>query len=323
MKRKNEEKLNLFDSLPNELIATIGRHVDKNKNQLENSNNFALTCSLFYNAYQQERLNHKRLVISLAKSVAEGNQDQSEATLQKHPELLLSRTTIVDQSGRIFRNTTVWEYTLWSLDVRYMASMMLKCLPQNKHGEEIRLVLNKQFEEIETQGVTYELDGVIHREKYYDFAIIATLNDYLNNFNRQEWTERDQWWSTKVGQVQKLLPAHVAQHYCDPEESLDPTPTFKKEKFTRSLNFYNWIDEDLKNWFLDSRLGVSFAMSRAWGEKAHSSSRGYFFGTSAARDAMIALHKARTEDLVLLKEQLQKPLLQSDTDANEKRLLIP
>ncbi|HHT0591860.1 TPA: hypothetical protein ACTXXA_002880 [Legionella anisa] len=327
MKSKNEENQTLFNLLPNELIATIGNHVDENKKLIKNTNNFVLTCSLFYNAYQQERLNHKQLVISLAQFVAEGNQDKAEAILQKHPELLLARVTFVDQSGRIFRNTNVWEYTLWSLDVRYMACMMLKCLPHNKLGEEIRLALDKQFDEIETQGVTYELNGAIHREKHYDFAIITALNDYLNNFNKKEWAERDQCWSTKVGQAQRLVPAHVAQHYCDPEEALDPIPTFKKEKFTRSLEFYNWEDEDQGNWFSNSGLGVNFAMDRAWGKKALSSNRGYFFSSSSTRDAMIALQKARTEDLALLKQQLQKPLQQYDTrldsEQSEKKLLVP
>lgn len=312
MKSKKEENQTLFNLLPNELIATIGNHVDENKKRIKNSNSFVLTCSFFYNAYQQERLKHKQLIISLAQSVAEGDQEKAESILQKHPELLLARVTIVDKSGRIFRNTTVWEYTLWSLDVRYMAPMMLQCLPHNKYGEEIRLTLDKQFDEIETQGVTYKLNGVIHREKHYDFAIITALSEYLNNFNKQEWAERDQCWSTKVGQAQRLVPAHVAQHYCDPEEALDPTPTFKKEKFTRSLEFYNWEDEDLRNWFSDSGLGVNFAMDRVWGKKTQSSNRGYFFGSSSARDAMIALQKARTEDLALLKQQLQKPLQQYD-----------
>lgn len=313
MKRKYEENETLFDLLPNELIAAIGHHVDENKQRIESSDSFVLTCSLFYNAYQQERLKHKRLIIGLAQSVVEGNQDQAERFLQKNPELLLTRITITDQSGRIFRNITVWEYTLWSLDVRYMASMMLQCLPHNKQGEEIRLILEKQFDEIETRGVTYELNGAIHQEKHYDFAIINELNEYLNNFNRQDWDTRDQYWRLKVGQAQRLVPAHVAQHYCDPEEPLDPIPTFKKEKFTRSLEFYNWNGDERRNWYSDSGLGVDFAMNRAWGEKTHSSTRGYFFGSSATRDALIALQKARIEDLALLKQQLQKSLLPSDS----------
>ncbi|STY31454.1 SidC homolog [Legionella wadsworthii] len=312
MKRKYEENQNLFDILPNELIAAIGHHVDENKSRIESSDNFVLACSLFYNAYQQERLKQKRLIIDLAQAVVKGNQDQAEMILQKNPELLLARITIVDQSGRIFRNITVWEYTLWSLDVRYMASMMLQCLPHNKKGEEIRLALDKQFDEIETRGVTYELNGEIHQEKHYDFAIINELTEYLNNFNRLEWEERDKSWCLKVGQAQRLVPAHVAQHYCDPEEPLNPAPTFKKEKFTRSLEFYNWKDEERRNWFSDSGLGVTFAMNRSWGEKTLSSTRGYFFSSSFARDAMIDLQKARTEDLALLKQQLQKSLQQND-----------
>ncbi|KTD19291.1 SidC homolog [Legionella lansingensis] len=307
---ESPENQTLFDLLPNELIATIGRHVDEDKKQLENSNSFVLTCSLFYNAYQQERLNYKRLIISLDQAVTVGNQDKAKTILQKHPELLLARGTIIDKSGRVFRNTSVWEYTLWALDVRYMAPMMLNCLPHNEQGEAIRLALDKQFDEIETKGITYELNGKLYNEKHYDFAIIAALTDYQTNFHVREWHMRDRCWCTKVGQTQRLVPAHVAQHYCDPEESFDSTPTFKKENFIRSLEFYNEVDEEWVNWFSTPGLGVNFAVSRSWSEKANLTSRGYFFSLLQDLDAMLALQKARTEDLALLKQQLQKPLQQ-------------
>ncbi|KTD19290.1 SidC homolog [Legionella lansingensis] len=317
MQERNEleEQQNPFELLPNELIATIGTHVDGNKRQLEYSNNFVLTNSLFYNTYQQERLRYQRerLKPILIEAVTAGDQDKAQKILQRYPELLLTRGIIKDQSKRIFKNISVWEYTLWALDVRYMAPMMLNCLPHNEQGEAIRLELVKQFDEVETKGVTYELEGVVYHEKHYDFAIIEALKDYAVN-------ETEKCWCTKVGQAQRLVPAHVAQHYCDLEESFYPTPTFKKEEFTRTLNFqlnHHEINQKWETWFSSSGLGINFAILRAYYHYAISFKMAFVAYDLAA---MTTLRDVRIEDLALLKQQLQKPLHQHDVEPDSERM---
>lgn len=61
--------------------------------------------------------------------------------LKKYPELLQERITFTDKSGRVFKDTSIWEYVIWALDMRYMAPMMLECVPHNKQGEVLRKVI--------------------------------------------------------------------------------------------------------------------------------------------------------------------------------------
>ncbi|WP_131795812.1 hypothetical protein [Fluoribacter gormanii] len=244
----------------------------------------------------------------LAQAVTLGNQNEAELILKEHPELLLSRGTILDHSGRKFTNTTVWEYTLWALDVRYMAPMMLKCLLLSKQIKNICMHLRHQFYELQNNGITYELDGKKFREKHYNFSIIEILKNYVQNFSQWNWRERALFWASQVGMAQSLFPAHVVNHWCDPDESFKPTPSFKKEKLQRSLMYYNWKTNKYEFWFSNSdtsRLGIDFAIAR--GQGVHATYVWLPFSNIIASidaSAMAILHKTRLEDLHLIKRQL-------------------
>ncbi|KTD08143.1 hypothetical protein [Legionella jamestowniensis] len=301
MKTKIErEEKSLFEDVPNEVINII---VDALNKEPEAQRNLNLSCRFFYNNYHQQWL-----MLHLIDACICGNQEKAQKILQRYPELMIEKKDkITDLSGRTFYNLSVWQYILWALDVRYMAPMMLHCLPHTEEGEAMRLQLAKQLDEVETHGVIYELNGNTFNEKHYDFAIISVLSAYYNEC----YSLSDTPISTRIKSIsdaQQLVPAHVAQHYCDTNVPFTPTPTFKKEQFTRSLNCYLGANS-LGNWFACLKsLGHSYAISKAWSTQA--TLRLDFPSEIAMVDwvALFTLKKARNADLAFLKQQLQKPL---------------
>ena len=160
-----------------------------------------------------------------------------EPLLKEHPELLLKYRPLKDISGAYFERITLFQHAVWAGDVRYMCGMMLDCLPKSELGEKIRLDLVRQFDELMKHGVVYVLDGKEHKEQQFSLKpLIDALRTYVGRFNNWRWGEKEHYWCTVVGAKQKYLPAHVRHHYCDPNESFSPTPTFTKKTLLPSLS---------------------------------------------------------------------------------------
>lgn len=201
-----------------------------------------------------------------------GAQDQMEPILKQNPMDLLAYRPLRDISGAQFERISLFQHALWTKDVRYMANMMLSCLPQNEQGETIRLEMVRQYEELRDQGVDYQLKGVIQREHHFSLQpLITALSTYVTEYNN--WTEeqRQLHWCTVVGLAQTVLPAHIRHHYCDPDESFWDKPNFKKPKLKRSLQIYNWVADKFQLWSecltaLGSDFGIyaSAASRGAW-----------------------------------------------------------
>ena len=198
-----------------------------------------------------------------------GAQDQMEPMLKERPEDLLLYRPLRDISGAQFRHISLFQHAVWTKDVRYMANMMLDCLPKNEQGETIRLEMVRQYEELMAQGVAYQLKGVMHEaERHFSLQpLITALSTYVSEY--KNWTEkqREVHWCTVLGLAQTLLPAHIRHHYCDVEESfLDAN--FKKPKLKRSLEIYNWVAGKSQLWSeclagLGSDFGVAGGRMRA------------------------------------------------------------
>ena len=198
-----------------------------------------------------------------------GAQDQMEPLLKQRPEDLLVYRPLRDISGAQFEHISLFQHALWTKDVRYMANMMLNCLPQNEQGETIRLEMVRQYEELLSQGVVYQLKGMMHREHHFSLqALITVLNTHVTESNN--WTEpqRQLHWCTVVGLAQTLLPAHIRHHYCDPDESFCKKPNFNKPKLTRSLEIYNWLAHKNQLWAEGlTGLGLDFGIYDAQGRR--------------------------------------------------------
>jgi len=259
MQKKTE-----LHNLPQDITEhAIGEYLtEKDKSTL------ALTSKTTQGLFQPHRL--QMMLNKLLLQVMHGEQDKAEKILKSHPELLEMTGEATDYSGRTF-NTTAFRYALWALDTRYMCNMMLDCLPDSPQGEAIKQALLTQFKAHKKDGVFYKLNGVTIHEKHYDFSpLIEALQTYVNHHN--DWYATDNFdaminqWSKVVGLAQRYVPAHVAQHYCDPDESFDKTPQFNKKTFKRALEFYNYITGKREFWFAPvsstSGLGVNFGIYR-------------------------------------------------------------
>ncbi len=179
----------------------------------------------------------------------------------------------------------------------------------------------------------------IFQEKHYDFTpLIKALEVYAHSFYADKpwfWEQHEAHWSSVVGLEQHYAPAHVAQHYCNPDESFSsqykyncPQPTFKENVLKRTLELDNWISNKKERWWteaVDSSVqvsgpGLDFAIFRTNAgavARDHSERRGIGGGPPAlARsgtvdlEALRALCKVRTDDAHEIKQlldSLQKP----------------
>ena len=314
--------------LPKDLTnGTIGQYLTE-KDQLTLAMVSKTTQSLFQPARLQKMANQLLL------QVMHGEQEKAEKILKIRPELLMMTGFSDDYSGRTFE-TTAFRYALWALDTRYMCNMMLDCLPCNEEGEFIKQALLMQFNAQVQDGVDYELNGVITHETHFNFSPIkAALQTCVDNY--PDWVENNNWdamrnqWSNVVGLAQRYIPAHVAQHYCDPDEAFYPTPAFNKKTFNRSFAFDNYISDAREFWFgalfSISGLGVDFGITRGISSTAVASSlAGGSVGGAQQADlaALTALCELRMRDLVQLMRRLDGPSQKPDSDPDMRKHVIP
>lgn len=249
--------------------------------------------------------------------IASGNQDEAEKMLEQNPELLLQSGSVIDPSGRLFEKIKPFELVLWTMDVRYMANMVLDCIHKAKEGDEIRIELLKQYKAViedfdaekKTGGVRFTLNGKRHHEKHFDWQpLLNALNTYIENYDY--WgVERDEHWCTVVGQEQQMLPMHVRHHYCNPEEPFNPPPTFNKKELKRTLKFYNYFSEVEEIWNAGLiGLGVHFGILRSAAHFTPATGMPRVAPVSCDLSALRNLCKVRTEDLGLLKIKLLEPI---------------
>ncbi|CZG67423.1 TPA: hypothetical protein JBE10_10820 [Legionella pneumophila subsp. pneumophila] len=249
-----------------------------------------------------------------------GAQDEMETILKQHPEDLLVYRPLRDISGAVFEPISLFKHAIWTKDIRYMANMMLDCLPQNEKGEQIRLELVRQYEELMAKGVAYQLQGVRHEnERHFNLQpLITALRTYVEKYDNWTVKEREVHWCTVVGLAQTLIPAHIRHHYCDPEEAFWNNPNFKKPKLKRSLELYNWTVHQSQLWTeglvgLGSDFGIYASQLASVGPRAE---RGGRQGRAAANlTALTALDEAGTEiDLPALIERLYIPIQNLEDD---------
>ena len=276
------------------------------------------TQSLFQPALLQKMANKLLLL------VMHGEQENAKKLLKMHPKLLLMTGIATDYSGRTFE-TTAFRYALWALDTRYMCNMMLDCLPYGLQGDAIKQGLLDQYQAQEQDGLNYKLNGVIINETHYNFSPIkSALQTYINHYDNwyvtRNWSAMQIQWSTAVGLAQRYLPAHVAQHYCDPDKSFDPIPLFNKKIFNRSLEFHNAFTDTKQFWVAPvsstSGLGVAFGITeKGQGVIAGGGVRGER-GSRALTHlrTLTALCEARTRDLVPLMRRLEGLIQEVDVD---------
>ncbi len=239
-----------------------------------------------------------------------------KAMLTDTIELIYEQGSVTDCSGRTFEKISLFEYTLWAKD-KPMWTVMLECIPQNEKRSKIIAILQSQYKNLITNGVTYRLNGERFTEHHFDFenTIIKELQTQVN-FNGPDvnWDEADEQWRTGVGGAQKLLPMHVVYEYCS-NRPFHPLPDFTQQlALPASKQFYNFQTTKNENWFaVGSKLGVDFAIMKAVRlAPLHALRACVPCGRPSVRaqsavdlDAMKALCNARTNDFINLESQLE------------------
>lgn len=196
-------------------------------------------------------------VRELLHDVARGEHKVVEARLKKDMSLMFKRDKVTDCSGRTFDNVSSFEYALWGLD-KHMWAVMLACVPQNEEGNMIFAKLIAQYNKVNTNGVTYRLNGKTITEQHFNFknTIIKELQiqeDLINVPGADNRDAIDNQWREGVGAAQKLLPVHVVDEYCS-NEPFYPVPKFTSQPKS-SKQFCNWTTGKDENWFSrDSKL---------------------------------------------------------------------
>jgi hypothetical protein len=169
--------------------------------------------------------------------VAAGQQNEAEAMLMKNPHLA-SATGDVVESNRSFQWITGFQYALWALDV-HMWRMIQKYLsPENARA---------QGTESET-GVWVEEHGV-DASQLLD-KLVSAYSATIDLYKQGKYEAGDAAWC-RLGAIQGIIPAHVAQEFCHEKRSFSPTPDFSdlSERLTRSQN------TDEGEWFSCSYSG--------------------------------------------------------------------
>lgn len=238
--------------------------------------------------------------------VVSGNQIKAYEILKQNPKLLLERGSIIDMSGRHFNSITPFELVLWNMDVRYMAGMMLNCIPENEDGNEINKKLLLQYNNVEEKGVNFTLNGKQCNEKHFSYQpLIDKLRTYVTNFYSWDYNKRVDFWCKEVGKEQFMLTVEGRNQYCHLTRSFYPKPDFKEEHLERNLTFYNYLKNKEQVW--DSGLiglGTDFGILR-WccGRGLGNEDMAVLVDDDFA--AISRLCEVRTKDHAALKERLE------------------
>ena len=218
------------ESLPIDMLQHISRYLNAKE-----ANYWSMTQKGYYTLF---RTNPNFFLSNFQTCVARGEQDEAEKFLKINLTLMIQEGWIIDYSNRKFY-TSAFKYILGALDTSYMFTMFLDCLREDKQfplqkKKEITLELIKQYQEFEKEGITYTLDGVTYKnEQHFGFTLLLeTLKTYVDNYDPWSADQCRNYFCTEVGKAQTLVPAHVAQHYCEPDVPFDPKPTLLQKRLS-------------------------------------------------------------------------------------------
>ena len=297
-----QDKFEMFDELPVELkLETAQKLSNRDLVNLAQTSKYHL--SLFKPMVDIRKLLHH---------VVRGKHDVVQSILIDDISLMLKRGKVTDCSGREFENISSFEYALWALD-KHMWAAMITCVPQNEEGKRILELLIAQYNKVNTDGVTYRLNGKTITEQHFDFenTLIKELQTQVDSINApgvKNWDAIDNQWREGVGGAQKRLPMHIVDEYCS-NEPFYPVPKFTSQPKS-SKQFYNWTTDKNEDWFsVDSKLGSEFAIYKgAWPFVRAWAARRLPATVALLRDldAVKALCEVRTLDLINLKSQLEE-----------------
>jgi len=303
-----------FNKLPDDVV-TVTDHISSFFNSGDQK-----TSDKILKAYPEFQINQ------LLWYVVSGNQIKACEILKQNPKLLLERGSIIDMSGRHFNSITPFELVLWNMDVRYMAGMMLNCIPKHEDGNEINKKLLLQYNNVEEKGVHFTLNGKQCNEKHFSYQpLIDTLQTYVTKYDSWDYKKQMDYWCKEVGREQFMLTIEGRNQYCHLTRSFDPKLDFDEEHLERNLTFYNYIKNKEQVW--DSGLiglGVDFGILRAssrWTGRGVTGLGGDLAG-NIDFSAISRLCEVRTKDLAALKERLELSIQKSKENQKSHQMIF-
>ncbi|BCA96677.1 hypothetical protein TUM19329_30380 [Legionella antarctica] len=298
-----QEKFDFFYRLPDGIKSEVTRFLPT-KDFINLTMSSQSNYQLFKTSQQLKPLYKARKFLHY---VVRGNHEAVATMLEMDPGLMSIRGQVCDLSGRTFTDTSGFEYCMWALD-KHMWKTMLDSLAKTIEGEQIKDVLQTQYQKIKKHGLTYILLDITKHsmpetitEKHFDFegTIIKQLQESVD-------IGADNQWRTGVGGAQRLLPSHVVDEYCS-DTFFYPVPDFKVQ-FTSQKDFLNWLTGKKESWFSPvSKLGEDFAIFK--GSQGFRGLRGVAacckFASAIDLNAIVALYKVRTSDFLALEDNLK------------------
>lgn len=192
--------------------------------------------------------------------------------------VLVEKRAVIDYSGRFFKHISPFEYALWASDY-HMWNTMLAAIPNNEQGNKVLGELRSQFEALHTQGITYELNGVVVRESHFSLekTIIKALQTQIDLAEAPysaAWGDNlKKQWIEGVGSAQRLLPAHVVHEYCSTKAFNHATNFNTSSGVSKEYRpFLTERNGQTKTWFsVEAMIGSTVAIGKADSSYCHES----------------------------------------------------
>lgn len=281
------DKVELFDEFPPEIQAETAQYLSAAELL-----NLALSTKEHWTLFKP--MLH---VCKFLHHVVRGEYAVVQSMLKNDMHLILKKGNVTDCSGRTFKSISAFEYALWALD-QPMWELMLACMPKNEESTEVLTQLLFQYNKVNTDKVTYRLNGQEIIERHFNFEDtlikeLKTQDNFLNAPGPKNQEAINLQWNEGVGGAQRLLPMHVVDAYCS----------------NASRQFYNWLTKKNEHWFaVDSKLGLTFAIAKEERGGGSGMARGVKKLVAQDLACISALCAVRTKEFINLKSRLEKQM---------------
>ena len=194
--------------------------------------------------------------------VEKGNQPQVELFLKLNPRSIIYKDALVS-TPRSFSLISAFELAAWNLDIHMCYAMLHNslCFLPVEEAEGIRVALLDQSETLDSIGTKFQFKGTPSSQPHYDFSgLTVSFYTFLGAFKQWPEDERinpseeqNQLWEN-YNLAQQNAPAHVRQHYNDPDVSFrDPVPDFDSNQFNRTGVTLEWKENEHKRGYSDDK----------------------------------------------------------------------